>query len=115
MWFEVGSIRRKTLRHSDPLVRDLLPHRRRYERYGVAQTIEDDGRVASSQDLVCYASGRRRAWWDLTCTKVHVENRTPVQRIRFLSVRAYGHGSQWWRRFGMDPEEAAPRCQVLER
>ena len=88
MQHEVTSVRHKTLRLCNLLVRDLLPCRRRDRQYGTAQPIEDDRKVAPS----------RGAGWlpvrqtpdvnlgGLTCTKVHAENRTFVWRAGFLAV-----------------------------
>ena len=88
MQLEVTSVRHKTLRLCNLLVRDLLPCRRRDRQYGTAQPIEDNHKVAPS----------RGAGWlpvqrtpdvnlgGLTCTKVHAENRTFVWRPGYLAV-----------------------------
>ncbi len=44
---------------------------------------------------------------NLTCTKVHAENRTPVWREGILWVRSYRHRSYRQKGFGMDLGDVA--------
>ena len=51
MQLGVTSVRHKTLRLCNLLVRDLLPCRRRDRQYGAAQAIEDNRKVAPSRGV----------------------------------------------------------------
>jgi hypothetical protein len=67
MQLEVPSVRHKTLRLCNLLVRDLLPCRRRDKQADAAQPIEDNRNVVPDVNP-----------GGLACTKVHAENRTFV-------------------------------------